>query len=164
MTIDQTILRKTLSQFVTGVTIVTTRCRNGEPAGITANSFNSVSLDPPLILWSIGRDSRSLSTFENADYFAVHVLSEKQIDLSSRFASVGGDKFEGLDTTSGLGHAPLLTDCAACLECSVFKRVPAGDHIIYIGKVERLDFDHERSPLAYYQGRYARLENAGSIA
>lgn len=164
MSFDQRAFRDALSTFVTGVTVITTCSRSGTFAGITANSFNSVSLDPPLILWSLGRDSGSFSTFEAADYFAVHILSEAQADLSMRFATVGADKFSGLQTTTGIGGVPLIEDCTARLECSVFERVPAGDHIIYIGQVERINTNSKIDPLVYHAGDYARLEASKSIA
>lgn len=164
MSFNQREFRDTLAQFVTGVTVITTRDTSGSPAGITANSFNSVSLDPPLILWSIGRDANSLAAFESATHFAVHILSEDQVDLSTRFATVGADKFTGLKTQAGLGDVPLIDHAVARLECSVFERVPAGDHIIYIGKVERLQLDRTKSPLVYHSGDYAKLQSAASIA
>ncbi len=157
MTVDPRILRNTLSLFVTGVTIITTESQNGERVGITANSFNSVSLDPPLILWSIASASLSLSIFEAASDFAVHILRDDQSDLSQRFAQSGADKFTALNTKSGLGGVPLLPDCAARLECSLYGRHPAGDHIIYVAKVERLQSDPSARPLVYHGGRYATL-------
>ncbi|MEL8056024.1 MAG: flavin reductase family protein [Pseudomonadota bacterium] len=164
MSFDQRTFRDALSTFVTGVTVVTTCSETGDFAGITANSFNSVSLDPPLILWSLGRDSGSFSTFEAATHFAVHILSDAQTDLSQRFAAVGVDKFAGLQTKMNVDGVPLIDDCIARFECSVFERVPAGDHIIYIGQVERLSFDGTRSPLVYHDGKYARIEGEKSIA
>ena len=157
MTFDTRSLRDTLGLFVTGVTIITTLTESGERVGITANSFNSVSLDPPLVLWSIGLKSRSLDAFEAATHFAVHILREDQADLSQRFARSGGEKFDGLDTHSGLGNAPLLHDAAATLECSIFSRHAAGDHHIYVAKVERLTSDPLARPLVYHGGRYAAL-------
>lgn len=157
MTFDPRTLRDTLGLFVTGVTIITARSKCGEQVGITANSFNSVSLDPPLILWSISKTSRSLPIFETADHFAVHILRDDQKDLSQRFASSGIDKFDCLRTEPGLGNTPLLPDCAALLECSIFARYPAGDHMIYVAQVEKLQSDPEARPLVYHGGRYAAL-------
>lgn len=157
MTFDTRTLRDTLGLFVTGVTVITTAAEDGERIGITANSFNSVSLDPPLILWSIAQTSRSLAAFDAATNFAVHILREDQVELSRRLASPHMDKFAGLETSPGLGGAPLLPDCAARLECSVYGRHPAGDHTIYVARVEKLQSDPSARPLVYHGGRYAAL-------
>ncbi len=157
MTFDPRTLRDTLGLFVTGVTIITTQAEDGERVGITANSFNSVSLDPPLILWAIASNSLSLSAFSAATNFAVHILRDDQAELSQRFARSGADKFDCLDTATGLGGVPLLPDCAALLECSIHGRHPAGDHIIYVAKVDRLQSDAKARPLVYHGGQYATL-------
>lgn len=159
MSIDQRTLRDALGLFVTGVTVITTRSASGEAVGITANSFNSVSLDPALVLWSIGTKSRSLAAFETANHFAVHILGESQIGLSQTFATSGADKFASLEVTNGLGNVPLLNGCAARLECSIFDRLPAGDHVIYLGEVERLVHDPAQRPLVYHGGQYASLSD-----
>lgn len=164
MSFDQRQFRNALSQFATGVTIITTRSSSGIETGITASSFNSVSLDPPLILWSLGKDSGSFDAFQSATHFGVHILGETQADLSQRFATLGGDKFKNLKTTPGLAGIPLLNDCPARFQCSVFERIPAGDHIIYLGKVEEMSFAKGQKPLVYHGGGYARLEAAASIA
>ncbi|MEO1642053.1 MAG: flavin reductase family protein [Pseudomonadota bacterium] len=163
MTFNQRQFRDALSLFATGITVVTTHGEDGVDAGITANSFNSVSLDPPLILWSIGHDSGSFQTFESCEHFAVHILTVDQTDLSQRFASLGANKFANLKTVRGLGNVPLLSECAARFECSVFKRVPAGDHTIYIGKVERLTSDPRHPPLIYHGGKYSALKDVAPI-
>ena len=157
MTFDPRTLRDTLGLFVTGVTIITTQTECGEQVGITANSFNSVSLDPPLVLWSIALTSRSLEAFEAASNFAVHILRDDQARLSQTFAKSGTDKFTEIETTSGFGNVPLLPDCAARLECSLYGRHPAGDHIIYVARVERLQSDASARPLVYHGGQYAAL-------
>ena len=159
MSFDLRTFRETLGLFVTGVTIITTRDENGEAVGITANSFNSVSLDPPLILWSVGLKALSLRAFSDAESFAVHILRDDQAGLSQRFATSGTDKFRELDVESGLGGAPLLPDCAARLECSLFAKYPAGDHVLFIAKVERLASDPAAMPLVYHGGRYAELSD-----
>jgi 3-hydroxy-9,10-secoandrosta-1,3,5(10)-triene-9,17-dione monooxygenase reductase component len=159
MSFDLRTFRETLGLFVTGVTIITTRDEQGEPIGITANSFNSVSLDPPLILWSVGLKALSLKAFSDAENFAVHILRDDQADLSQRFATSGTDKFHALSITQGLGSAPLLPDCAACLECSLFAKYPAGDHVLFIAKVERMTSDPDAMPLVYHGGRYAELSD-----
>lgn len=159
MSIDQRTLRDALGLFATGVTVITTRSGAGEAVGITANSFNSVSLDPALVLWSIGTGSKSLSAFENTGHFAVHILGEVQVDLSQKFATSGANKFANLEIENGIGAVPLLSNCAARLECSVFDRIEAGDHVIYIGKVERLVHDITQRPLIYHGGQYTSLAN-----
>ena len=157
MTFDHRSLRDTLGLFVTGVTIITTRTRGGENIGITANSFNSVSLAPPLVLWSVAKGSRSLEGFDNAEHFAVHILRDDQVALSQRFAFSSPDKFSGIKVNPGLGDVPLLPDFAARLECSLYGRHQAGDHIIFVAQVERMQADHGAKPLVYHGGSYATL-------
>lgn len=157
MSFDLRTFRDTLGLFVTGVTVITARDADGTPVGLTANSFNSVSLDPPLVLWSIGLNALSLDAFVKARGFAVHILREDQADLSQRFAQTGIDKFADLEMDSGLNDVPLLPDCAARLECVPFAQHPAGDHILFIAKVQRLASDPASMPLVYHGGRYAEL-------
>jgi 3-hydroxy-9,10-secoandrosta-1,3,5(10)-triene-9,17-dione monooxygenase reductase component len=157
MSFDPRAFRNALGLFVTGVTIVTTRSVQGALVGVTANSFNSVSLDPPLILWSLNRQSSSLLAFEGSGFFAVHILRLDQIDLSNRFARSGPDKFEGLSVGEGKGRVPVLQECAARLECRTYNRHPAGDHVIFIGEVLEFQADPAAEPLLYHGGRYAKL-------
>ena len=146
--------RDALSAFATGVTIVTTRDRHGRDVGLTANSFNSVSLDPPMVLWSLAKSSRALPTFLEATHFAVHVLAADQEKLSLRFATRGADKFNGLDIARGREQIPLLPGCSARFLCRTAFRHEAGDHMILVGEVE--DFDHsDRPELLFHRGRYA---------
>ena len=156
--------RKTLGTFATGVTIVTTRAADGTAVGLTVNSFNSVSLDPPLVLWSLAKKSGSLPVFETADYWAVHVLSVGQEELAIRFARNGEDKFSGLTIQDGPEKMPLLTGCAARLQCKTSFRYEGGDHIILVGEVVHF----ERSnlpPLVFHGGKYmVAVEKADSIA
>jgi len=148
--------RRTLGTFTTGITIVTTRDSEGRPVGITVNSFNSVSLDPPLILWSLARGARSFATFSESETWAVHILSAQQERLSHRFATSGKDKFAGIDVESGLGDIPLLKDCCARLQCKTAFRYEAGDHLILVGEV--IDFDRSNlPPLVFQAGGYAAL-------
>lgn len=157
MSFDLRTFRDTLGLFVTGVTVITTRDAHGTPVGITANSFNSVSLDPPLVLWSVGLNALSLKAFSDANAFAVHILREDQAELSQRFAKSGTNKFEGLPIDKGLNDLPLLPDCAARLECVPYAKHAAGDHTIFIAEVQRLESDPEAMPLVYHGGRYAEL-------
>ncbi|MCL4145179.1 UNVERIFIED_CONTAM: hypothetical protein GTU68_037616, partial [Idotea baltica] len=113
MSFDTRTFRDALGLFVTGVTVITARSRSGEKVGVTANSFNSVSMSPPLILWSLGRTSRSIDAFMDASHFCVHILREDQTELATRFATSGIDKFEGLELEPGAGSVPMLADCAA---------------------------------------------------
>jgi 3-hydroxy-9,10-secoandrosta-1,3,5(10)-triene-9,17-dione monooxygenase reductase component len=151
---DPKAFRGALSAFATGVTIVTTRDQEGRDVGLTANSFNSVSLDPPLILWSLSRTAMSLPAFTDNDHFAVHVLAADQDALSHRFASRGIDKFAGLQFGRGAGGVPLLDDCSARFECRKAFTYDGGDHAIFVGEV--LGFhDFGRPPLIFHAGRYA---------
>lgn len=151
---DSRELRRALGQFATGVTVVTTRDpAGGHPVGMTANSFSSLSLEPPLILWSITRTSRSLPAFLAASHFAVNVLSAEQIDLSVRFARHTDDKFAGIDWREGLAGLPLLPDLSAAFECRRVASHEGGDHIILVGEVERFA-RFERPGLVFAEGRY----------
>lgn len=147
-------LRDALGRFATGVTVVTTMTSGG-PLGITANSFASLSLDPPLALWSPARKSSRFAAFEAASHFAVHVLAEDQQPIAEHFAriGVGFDRF-GFDP--GLGDAPLLRGCAARFECRHAARFDGGDHLICVGEVLRLA-ESDRPPLLYYRGGYRGL-------
>lgn len=153
---DSRAFRRALGNFATGVTVITATAPDGTRVGVTANSFNSVSLEPPLILWSIDKRSSSLAVFEQASHFAVNILAADQIDLSNQFARPRDDKFEGVAVEPGIGGAPLLPDCAARFECEMHQRVEGGDHWILIGKVVRFD-DFGRSPLLYHQGAYSMV-------
>jgi 3-hydroxy-9,10-secoandrosta-1,3,5(10)-triene-9,17-dione monooxygenase reductase component len=151
---DPTEFRKALGTFATGVTIITTRTADGAPVGLTANSFNSVSLSPPLVLWSLANTSASLDIFRKAEYWAVHVLATDQEELSGRFARRGIDKFAGLDIETGQGGTPLLRGCAARFECRTAFQYEGGDHLIFVGEV--LGFDRaESAPLVFHGGKYA---------
>ncbi len=150
---DPSELRRALGRFTTGVTVVTTRSVDGKPEGLTVNSFSSVSLDPPLILWSLANTAPSLPAFMQAEWFAVNVLASHQHGLSNRFATPGIEKYEGVEYTEGLGGSPVMIDSLACFECSVYDRVPAGDHTIFLGRVERLTH-REGEPLLFSGGKY----------
>lgn len=148
---DQRGFRSALGRFATGVTIITARGADGRPVGVTANSFNSVSLDPPLVLWSLNRGSSSLDAYESADEFAIHVLGIEQEHLSNRFATRGADKFAGM--AIGERGVPLLDGCAARFRCRKVQRHDVGDHILFIGEV--VDFStREGAPLLYLHGGY----------
>lgn len=148
---DQRSFRSALGRFATGVTIITARGSDGRPVGVTANSFNSVSLDPPLILWSLNRSSSSLDAYQSAEEFAVHVLGMDQEELSNRFATGGVDKFAGIDV--GDSGVPLLEGCNAFFKCQKVQQHEVGDHVLFIGEV--LEFStQDTAPLLYLHGRY----------
>lgn len=151
---DPKAFRRALGNFATGITVVTAQTPDGVKTGVTANSFNSVSLEPALILWSIDKRSGSCEIFEKATHFAVNILAADQIDVSNHFARPGEDKFAGIDFTAGLGGAPLLPDTAACFQCEAYETVDGGDHWILIGKVVAFE-DAGRAPLVYHQGSYS---------
>jgi len=145
--------RNALGQFATGVTIVTTRTSGGEPIGLTANSFSSVSLSPPLVLWSLSLRSPNLPNFLQATHFAINVLARDQIALSQRFSKPIPNKFEGVDCTDSANGMPLLNGMAAHFECRTEARHYSGDHVIFIGHV--LKYSHaDRDALGYHRGRY----------
>jgi len=145
--------RNALGRFATGVTVVTTRDSEGSPLGLTVSSFNAVSLEPPLVLWSLDRGSSTLPAFEAASHFAVSILGSGQIGLSNRFASRDDDKFGDLECADGAGGAPLLPGCVACFQCRTIHRYDGGDHVIFVGQVEAF----ERRPgaaLLFHDGDY----------
>ncbi|ATE61600.1 flavin reductase family protein [Thauera sinica] len=148
--------RDALGMFATGITVVTTRTPDGVPLGLTANSFNSVSLDPPLVVWSLARDASLRLPFEGCEYYAINVLAADQEALSNRFASRVDDRFAGLEVERGEGGVPLLTGCCARFVCRNTVRHPGGDHIVFIGEVVSFDRE-ERPPLIYHGGVYRRL-------
>jgi 3-hydroxy-9,10-secoandrosta-1,3,5(10)-triene-9,17-dione monooxygenase reductase component len=154
-------LRRALGRFVTGVTIVTCRDGQGTPVGLTANSFNALSLDPPLVLWSLREASSTLDAFTNASHFAVNVLAADQVDLSRRFARPSSAKFDEGEWTDGQGGAPLLAGCVAVFECRRRSHHTAGDHVLFIGEVERIG-GSAATPLIYHAGHYRTLADTDS--
>lgn len=151
--IDPRQLRNVLGTFVTGVTVVTTRDQAGVDHGVTANSFSSVSLEPPLVLWSQALTSRSYPAFRDSERFAVNILADDQVSISNHFAKSREDKFSGIAHAQGLGGVPLLDGAAAHLECIKVASWPGGDHIVYLGRVERFG-QSSRRPLAFGSGKY----------
>jgi flavin reductase (DIM6/NTAB) family NADH-FMN oxidoreductase RutF len=148
-------LRRAFGCFVTGVTIVTT-LGDGEPRGFTANSFTSVSLDPPLLLVCVAKSAGSYDIFRRAPSFAVNILHRDQREISATFASPRDDKFSGHRWMAGETGSPLLTECAAWFDCSSHDQIEAGDHMILIGRV--LAFSHTPlTPLGYHRGGYLGL-------
>jgi flavin reductase (DIM6/NTAB) family NADH-FMN oxidoreductase RutF len=154
--IDPKKFRQALGCFPTGVTVVTTRRSNGDLVGVTANSFNSVSLSPPLILWSLSQFSSSYPAFQESTCFAVNVLAADQQELSNQFARSGIDKFAGVSHRPGAGGVPLIDGAAAAFVCRNEFRYYGGDHVILVGSVIAFDcFD--RPPLCFSRGQYAEI-------
>ncbi len=150
---DRRDYRRALGQFATGVTVVTARGSDGRKVGITVNSFSSVSLDPPLILWSLSRQASSFSDFTSATHFAVNVLEAHQHHLSRQFSTPLPDKFAGVRCMEGLGGVPLLEDVIAQFVCRKVRQYDGGDHVIFLGEVEHYNYS-EGEPLVFHSGRY----------
>ena len=146
--------RAALGMFATGVTIVTARTADGKVVGLTANSFNSVSLAPPLVLWSLARAAGSMAVFSAGSHYAINVLAADQMPLAERFATKGADRWSGVTFDEGLGGAPLLHGAAATFECFNRSRYEEGDHVIFVGEVERCERREGAQPLIYHGGRY----------
>lgn len=152
--VDTRRLRNALGCFPTGVTVATANHPAGGYVGVTANSFSSVSLDPPLVLWSLVRSARSFEGFMAADWFAVNVLAADQLYLSQRFASKSEDKFEGVALEQHQ-HAPLIKDCVAWFVCRQHRVYEGGDHVIVLGEVVDFDYELEREALVFHRGAFA---------
>jgi flavin reductase (DIM6/NTAB) family NADH-FMN oxidoreductase RutF len=153
---DAETFRSALSQFATGVTIITTLSNDGEPVGLTANSFNSVSLDPPLVLWSLGLAASSMPSFQVTSHYAVNVLSSEQLELSRRFStrSVAAlERFRDIAWRPGKSGMPLLEGSCAWFECANRSRYEEGDHVIFVGAVEHFGFAAQE-PLIFQNGTY----------
>lgn len=151
--IDPRELRKAFGAFMTGVTVVTTIDQDGKPRGFTANSFTSVSLDPPLVLVCIDRETRSISAYNQANNFAISILADTQREISNIFAGKSPDKFEHVNWRHGCSGSPIIEDSIAYLDCSVHDRYEAGDHMILIGKVIEYNYI-AANPLGFWRGAY----------
>lgn len=150
-------LREVLGCFATGVAVVTTLGDRWAPVGVTINSFNSVSLEPPLVLWSLALESPSLGAFRAHRAFAINILSVDQARIGRQFANPAPDKFAGVDWEPGFRGVPLLADAAARLECRTWRRYEGGDHEIIIGEVIAMAAT-EKAPLVFHRGRFARVD------
>lgn len=152
---DSRRLRDGFGEFMTGVTVVTTRDADGQPAGLTANSFSSLSLDPPLVLFSLGKDSNTFEAFGTENGFVIHVLGEDQRELASSFATRDIDRFEGVDWAPGHADLPVIAGCLATFECSREHVYEGGDHLILVGRIERFTIgERSRPALGYFRSRY----------
>lgn len=146
-------IRNLLGQFATGVTVITTRGKDGRKIGMTANSFSSLSLDPPLILWSLSKTAPSLSDFTSAEYFAIHMLAQEHHQLSGHFARASDDKFAGISHQQCAAGTPLLDGALATLLCRNVNQYEGGDHLIFIGQIERYQ-QRSGEPLLFHAGKY----------
>lgn len=157
MTLNSRGFRDALGHFATGVAVVSAMGPNGLPLGLTINSFASVSLDPPLILWSLDKSSDRFAALMQADHFGVNILGQAEKELSRRLSRKGENTLSGEEVRKGHHGVPMLQHAIAGFECAVHERIDAGDHIILIGRV--LEFTHlgHEEPLLYYRGGYREL-------
>jgi flavin reductase (DIM6/NTAB) family NADH-FMN oxidoreductase RutF len=146
--------RNALGHYPTGITVVTALTDNGTRIGLTVNSFTSVSLHPPLILFAVALRAASAPVFQRGVRFAVNLLAAHQTDLAQNFARSHPDKFAGIDCVDGQGGVPLLPDCSGWLECLVHDVHPSGDHLLIVGRVDRFGHYEEAEPLLYHRGQY----------
>jgi len=162
---DTTQFKQALSRFPTGVSVITTQ-QGGDanPAewghsfvGLTASSFNSVSLTPPLVVWSLGLSSRTVPSFQKASHYVINVLSDQQLAVCQQFAFGQGDRFNGIDYELGATGLPVIKGALAWFECRNRSQYPEGDHIIFVGEVERCGFV-DGSPLVYQQGGFSSVQ------
>lgn len=149
-------LRSAFGHFATGVTIVTALDAAGQRVGMTANSFSSLSLDPPLVLWSLARTSTNYAAFCGAKSFAVHVLDATQSALAKHFATKDIDRFAGVSLVTGHGGVPVLADFHACFQCDTHSQLDGGDHTIFVGRVITME-ERPGEPLLFYRGRFAHV-------
>ena len=154
--IDPRDFRNALGTYATGVTIITAAAPDGKPYGLTCNSFASVSLNPPLVLWSLVVYSSSLTVFQNASHFTVNVLGASHQALANKFAKSSDDKFSGVDWMPGLGGAPVLVDSVANFQCRSVNRYYGGDHVIFLGAVEAYTYN-AAEPLLFARGAFGRF-------
>ena len=146
--------RASLAMFATGVTIVTARMPDGELVGLTASSFNSVSVSPPLVLWSLAHAATSMTALANSSHYAINILATDQKELAERFAGKRDGRWDGILFTEGAGGAPLLSGAAATFECFNRSRYEEGDHVIFVGEVERCHHRVGASPLLFHGGKF----------
>jgi flavin reductase (DIM6/NTAB) family NADH-FMN oxidoreductase RutF len=146
--------RDALGSFATGVTVVTACDAEGHPVGLTANSFNSVSLEPPLVLWSLSRSASTMATFNTCQHYAVNVLSAEQVALAQQFAARGTDRWAGVRYSLGANGAPLLEGALATFECFNRSQHAEGDHVIFVGEVECCHRGPHAAPLLYHGGKF----------
>ncbi len=157
---DSRALRNALGRFATGVTIVTAIDPDGHPIGLTVNSFSAVSLEPALVLWCLDNNSHNLAAFRKASHYAINILAADQQDISNRFATWPADRFVGLHWQPGVGGAPVFPGCCASFQVANDTQHAAGDHTIFVGRVEHFSENAEHPPLLFHAGSYAALATA----
>jgi flavin reductase (DIM6/NTAB) family NADH-FMN oxidoreductase RutF len=158
---DNKDLRKAFSKFGTGVTVMTAVSSDGALAGVTANSFNTVSMDPPIVLWSLALNSPSLKIFRDAGHFVVNILGLHQIAHSQRFSRANPDKFAGIAVGQARCGAPILENCAATLECSTLSEQTVGDHVLFLGQIQHYEYASVE-PLLFFNGKYIQSIDIGN--
>jgi flavin reductase (DIM6/NTAB) family NADH-FMN oxidoreductase RutF len=156
---DKRDLRKALGSFGTGVTVVTSGNSQSRWVGVTANSFSSVSLEPPIVLWSLVSTSPNLEVFDQTERFVINVLGLEQVELSKQFSKSLTDKFAGVDCVEGLGGVPIIQNCVATFECKTVQRILVGDHVLFLGQVENYVYEG-KTPLLFCQGQYVQVAEA----
>jgi len=155
---DPLAFREIMGQFATGVTVITTIGDNGAPVGMAVNSFASVSLDPPLVVWSINLNAPSLSAFRGHPSFAINIMCEQSKDLALNFARPSDNKFADVAWSGGLDGVPVLDAASTVIQCRTDMRIPGGDHEMYLGRV--FDFHKtDKAPLIFHKGKFAKLGN-----
>jgi flavin reductase (DIM6/NTAB) family NADH-FMN oxidoreductase RutF len=155
---DPRTLRSAFGRFATGVAVITTADSEGRPFGVTVNSFTSVSLEPPLILFCILNSANNYRVWEQAQRFTVNILTERQKELSNAFARPHQNPWQHVDHFRSESGCPVLTASSAAIECTRHSHFPGGDHLIVVGQVQRIRSDSEEAPLLYYRGQYAQLD------
>jgi flavin reductase (DIM6/NTAB) family NADH-FMN oxidoreductase RutF len=154
---DAAQFRKALSQFATGVTVITTRLADGTLLGLTASSFNSVSLSPPLVLWSLAEQASSMPVFSGNSHYVINILGADQAPLAEQFARKSSDRFDGVEYTLSRTGQPVLKGVSAWFECHNRSRYPEGDHVIFVGEVEHCEVTSQAG-LVFHDGRFGRIE------
>ncbi|MBQ0720265.1 MAG: flavin reductase family protein [Gammaproteobacteria bacterium] len=157
MTLDAREFRDSLGAFATGITVVTANAPDGTKVGCTANSFSSVSLDPPLVMWAIAKNANSFDAFNEAKDFAIHILHAGQEDVSRLFATKEADKFGQADSSEGRAGVPVLNDYSVRFECSTEHLYDGGDHLIIVGRVHEMS-NANKEPLGFFKGQYAKID------
>ena len=156
---DKRDLRKALGSFGTGVTVVTSGNSQSRWVGVTANSSSSVSLEPPIVLWSLVSTSPNLEVFDQTERFVINVLALDQVELSKQFSKPLTDKFAGVECVEGLGGVPVIQNCVATFECKTVQRILVGDHVLFLGQVENYVYEG-KTPLLFCQGQYVQVAEA----
>ena len=154
---DQKELRTIFGQYPTGVTVITTKDKNGSPVGMTANSFASVSLSPPLVLWSVDKMRNTHDVYTQSQHFCVHIVDDSQQALSDRFASKKEDRFSEMEWSEGVLDSPVLSGCLCSIECETEAIYPGGDHSLILGKVVNTNLESSKNPLIFHKGNYKKL-------